>query len=100
MQSLFDGIELCEKSLNDYLEQKKKAFPRFYFISNQALLDILSNGNNPEKVSEYLSDCFDGMKSLNFIEKEPRPYKSAKGMYSKEGEYVPFHETFTAMGAV
>ena len=38
-----NSIELCEKSLSDYLEQKKKMFPRFYFVSNQALLDILSN---------------------------------------------------------
>ena len=28
------GIESCEKALNDYLEQKKKIFPRFYFVSN------------------------------------------------------------------
>ena len=35
-------IESCEKALNDYLEQKKKAFPRFYFVANQALLNILS----------------------------------------------------------
>ena len=35
---------------NDYLEQKKKYFPRFYFVANGALLDILSNGNKPLKV--------------------------------------------------
>lgn len=34
---------------NDYLEQKKKSFPRFYFVANGALLDILSNGNKPLK---------------------------------------------------
>lgn len=39
-----DKIKKCEKSLNDYLEQKKKSFPRFYFLSNQSLLTILSNG--------------------------------------------------------
>lgn len=38
------SIKKCEKALNDYLEQKKKAFPRFYFISNESLLTILSNG--------------------------------------------------------
>lgn len=27
-------IEQCEKSLFDYLDQKKKMFPRFYFVSN------------------------------------------------------------------
>jgi len=93
---------MCEKALNEYLEQKKKVFPRFYFVSNQALLDILSNGNNPEKVDEYLGDCFDGMKSLDFI-KGPgiqSPAKSAKGMWSKENEYVPFITPFHCAGAV
>jgi len=96
-------IEYCEKALNDYLEQKKKVFPRFYFVSNQALLDILSNGNNPEKVDEYLGDCFDGMKGLDFVrgEGEMVPAKKAKGMFSKEKEYVSFGDNiFTCTGAV
>ena len=52
----------------------------------------MSNGNNPEKVDEYLGDCFDGMKSLDFLrgEDQPVPAKSAKGMWSKEKEYVSF----------
>mmetsp|Transcript_26845 Transcript_26845/g.4872 ORF Transcript_26845/g.4872 Transcript_26845/m.4872 type:complete len:84 (+) Transcript_26845:4647-4898(+) len=56
-----EQIVTCENALNDYLEGKKKSFPRFYFVSNQALLDILSNGNNCHKVCEYLGDCFDGL---------------------------------------
>ena len=91
LNNFFTEIELCEKALNEYLEQKKKMFPRFYFVSNQALLDILSNGNNPPKVDEYIGDCFDGMKGLDFItEGQAQPYKSAKGMWSKYREYVPF----------
>ena len=53
LKEIHDTIETCEKALNDYLEQKKKAFPRFYFVANQALLDILSNGNRPLKVAAY-----------------------------------------------
>ena len=77
-------------------------FPRFYFVSNQALLDILSNGNNPPKVDEYIGDCFDGMKGLDFIkgEGQPVPAKNAKGMWSKYREYVPFNGVFTCNGAV
>lgn len=102
LQGFYQEIEMCEKALNEYLEQKKKIFPRFYFVSNQALLDILSNGNNPQKVDEYLGDCFDGMKCMDFVkgDDEPRPYKKSKGMYSKEGEYVPFGSEFHFSGAV
>ena len=60
------NIKICEKALNDYLEQKKKAFPRFYFLSNPSLLTILSNGTNPPKVCEFLGDCFDGLKTFLF----------------------------------
>lgn len=65
------NIKQCEKSLNDYLEQKKKVFPRFYFLSNQALLTILSNGQNLPKVCEFLGDMFDGLKNLVF--EAPKP---------------------------
>lgn len=60
-------IKQCEKSLNDYLEQKKKAFPRFYYLSNQNLLTILSNGQNAPKVCTFLGDCFDGLSTLKFL---------------------------------
>lgn len=40
----------CEKVLAQYLETKRLTYPRFYFISSADLLDILSNGNNPESV--------------------------------------------------
>ena len=48
-------------------------FPRFYFASNQALFDILSNGKNPPKVDENIGDCFDGMKGLKFMKGEGQP---------------------------
>lgn len=49
-------LELCEKALADYMESKRRKFPRFYFVSTADLLDILSNGNNPVKVR-----CLEGL---------------------------------------
>lgn len=43
----------CEKALAEYLETKRLAFPRFYFVSSADLLDILSNGNNPPVVRKF-----------------------------------------------
>ena len=47
-------LEICEKSLNEYLASKRRAFPRFYFVSTTDLLDILSNGNRPRVVMEKI----------------------------------------------
>ena len=47
-------LSVCEKALAEYLETKRLAFPRFYFISSVDLLDILSKGNQPTLVSETL----------------------------------------------
>lgn len=44
-------LYLCEKALTEYLDTKRLAFPRFYFLSSSDLLDILSNGTTPQQVS-------------------------------------------------
>lgn len=50
LEALKSDLSLCEKALAEYLETKRLAFPRFYFVSSADLLDILSNGNNPSLV--------------------------------------------------
>ena len=36
--------------VKDYLETKRLVFARFYFLSNEELLDVLANNKNPNAV--------------------------------------------------
>ncbi|ESO06976.1 hypothetical protein HELRODRAFT_171011 [Helobdella robusta] len=89
LEALQNQLTLCEKALSNYLETKRLAFPRFYFVSSVDLLDILSNGNNPIAVARHLTKLFDSMAKLTFeLDSEGNPTKRAIGMTSKDGEYV------------
>lgn len=70
LEILQRDLAICEKALADYLETKRLAFPRFYFVSSVDLLDILSNGNEPEQVARHLAKLFDAMAKLEFKKKE------------------------------
>lgn len=52
LENLQKELTVCEKTLAEYLETKRLAFPRFYFVSTSDLLDILSNGNQPIKITK------------------------------------------------
>ncbi|KAM6343872.1 dynein axonemal heavy chain 9 isoform 1-T1 [Alca torda] len=94
-------LSLCEKALAEYLDTKRLAFPRFYFISSADLLDILSNGTNPQLVQRHLSKLFDNLAKMKFqLDSEQKPTKVALGMYSREEEYVSFSEPCDCSGQV
>lgn len=53
LNSMNETLEAIQRSLDMYLETKRQFFPRFYFLSNDDLLEILGQSKNPEAVSLY-----------------------------------------------
>ena len=76
-------LDKIQKSLNDYLEEKRAEFQRFYFLSDEELIEIISKTKDPTLVTKYLSKCFEAIDTIDFDSQN-----QIVAMFSKEKERV------------
>jgi len=50
------------------MEKKRKAFPRFYFLSDDELINILANSRELDIIQGHLKACFDNVVKLTIID--------------------------------
>src|SRR6201999_1676410 len=78
-----------------YLETKCSAFPRFYFLSNDDLLQILLQAKDPTAVQPHLHKCFENISKLDF-----QSDLLITAMFSAEDERIEFVKKFYPKGNV
>ncbi|XP_032581827.1 dynein heavy chain 6, axonemal [Drosophila sechellia] len=98
-------LDLISRGLEAYLEVKRVVFPRFYFLSNDELLEILAQTRIPQAVQPHLRKCFDAIYRLEFGSKEGGDGKMVAtndivAFLSPEGEKLQFGKGLKARGAV
>lgn len=98
LQTISNGLEKCQKSLNDYLDSKRNAFPRFFFISDDELLSILGS-SDPSCVQEHMIKMYDNVASLRLVKGNDN-ITTAQAMISGEKEVMEFKQPVLAEGRV
>lgn len=105
LPGLKESLDECQRKLSLYLEQKRNLFPRFYFVSDTVLLEILSQASDPRSILPHLSSIFDGVTSVHFERIKPKeagaqPYEQIIDLISSEGEILKMREPMPCIGNV
>ncbi|KAK9858605.1 Dynein heavy chain [Penicillium brevicompactum] len=83
LERLADLLNKIQKALGEYLERERVSFPRFYFVGDEDLLEIIGNSNDIFRVAKHFKKMFAGMSGLVMDDDN-----NIVAFTSKEGEEV------------
>lgn len=83
LERLAELLNKIQKALGEYLERERVSFPRFYFVGDEDLLEIIGNSNDIFRVAKHFKKMFAGLSGLLMDDDN-----NIVGFSSKEGEEV------------
>ncbi|CAG9813267.1 unnamed protein product [Phaedon cochleariae] len=86
LERLADLLGKIQKALGEYLERERTSFPRFYFVGDEDLLEIIGNSKNIARLQKHFKKMFAGVASILLNEDN----NVITGIASREGEEVVF----------
>ncbi|XP_058810234.1 dynein heavy chain, cytoplasmic isoform X2 [Phymastichus coffea] len=86
LERLADLLGKIQKALGEYLERERTSFPRFYFVGDEDLLEIIGNSKNIARLQKHFKKMFAGVASILLNEDNT----TITGVASREGEEVIF----------
>ena len=74
LNGLLEQLEIVQKKLNDLLAAKRGQFPRFFFLSNEDLLEIIGQAMDPNQINKHIKKIYEGIYKIR-----TEPTQQAKG---------------------
>lgn len=84
LERLADLLGKIQKALGEYLERERTSFPRFYFVGDEDLLEIIGNSKNVARLQKHFKKMFAGVASILLNDDNT----VITGIASREGEEV------------
>jgi dynein heavy chain 1, cytosolic len=88
LERLADLLNKIQKALGEYLERERSSFPRFYFVGDEDLLEIIGNSKDILRIMKHLKKMFAGISTIMLDD----DLMEIQGMASREGEEVHFSQ--------
>jgi len=86
LTGICEQLERCQNALSDFLEEKRNKLPRFFFIGDDDLLEILGQACNPTVIQSHLKKLFQGIHKVGFNDQATKIIS----VFSSVGEEVTF----------
>lgn len=83
LERLAEMLNKIQKALGEYLEKERVSFPRFYFVGDEDLLEMIGNSNDTLRIAKHFKKMFAGLSGLIMDDETV-----ISGFTSKEGESV------------
>ena len=95
LNNLNEQLEIIQKKLKDMLANKRGMFPRFFFLSDEDLLEIIGQALNPDAINKHIKKIYEGINTIDTDQMQ-----QAKGqkthvitaVIADDGERVPVQE--------
>eukprot|EP00001_Collodictyon_triciliatum_P012516 02388_4 len=98
LERLGASFEKCQLALTEYLKSKRSNFPRFYFVSDADVIDMMSKGSIPKEVQHHIPKIFPQVLQLELDGDDFTT--NVRGLVSREGERLIFPDLFSCEGGV
>jgi len=92
--SVNSGFNFIQKELSDYLENQRSSFPRFFFVGDEDLLEMIGKSSKVSEIHRHFTKMFEGICKIGISN------GLITDMQSEEGEIVQFVKPFKLSSSI